>query len=147
MGINFLKQELLLTKKEVSSFAKEVAKALEIQPILCLKGDLGTGKTFFTSKLIQHLTEDANLNITSPTFNIANIYKTKTGKSIYHFDLYRIKNFEELENTGFFEAIHTGICIIEWWDIFEERIIKFLKSPLFIDILYVDEKQRRFFYG
>ena len=73
----------ILTKKEVEGFAEEVVKRLETSKILCLRGDLGAGKTFFASKIIQNLMQDKTLNITSPTFNIVNTYKTKTGKSIY----------------------------------------------------------------
>jgi tRNA threonylcarbamoyl adenosine modification protein YjeE len=138
----------ILTKEEVEGFAQEVATRLETSKVLCLRGDLGAGKTFLSSKIIQNLMQDKTLNITSPTFNILNVYKTKTGKSIYHFDFYRIKNFGDLEDIGFFESLENGICIIEWWDVFEENIKKFLISPIFIDILYLEGNKREFnYYG
>jgi tRNA threonylcarbamoyladenosine biosynthesis protein TsaE len=138
----------ILKKEEVDDFANKIASKVEACKILCLKGDLGAGKTFFASKVIEHLAQDKTLNITSPTFNIVNIYKTKTGKSIYHFDLYRIKSFEELENIGFFESIENGICIIEWWNVLGEEIKNFLHSPIFVDIFYIDEEKREFkYYG
>ena len=43
-------------------------------------------------------------------------YQTKKGE-VFHFDLYRLKNADELENIGFFESLRTGICLIEWPEI------------------------------
>jgi tRNA threonylcarbamoyladenosine biosynthesis protein TsaE len=139
-------KELILTKKEVQLYAKEVSLKLLNKKILCLRGNLGAGKTFFASKVIQNLTQDITLNITSPTFSIVNVYNTKDEKSIHHFDFYRLKSFNELENIGFFDAIEEGICIIEWWDIFEGEMKNLLKNAIFIDIINVSSTKRKFIY-
>ena len=59
----------------------------------------------------------------SPTFNIVYSYKTQKGE-IFHFDLYRIKHEEELENIGFFEVIKNNITLIEWPQIAEKYLPK-----------------------
>ena len=135
--------ELILTKAQVPDFAKKVAEDLQLNPILALSGELGAGKTFFCQELIKLLIGEKNLNITSPTFNIVNIYNTKDEKSIYHFDLYRIKTEAELENIGFFEAIDEGICLVEWPEVAKN----FLQNINFLDIFKVDNNKRKFVYG
>jgi len=112
-----MKKELLIkSKEEMSSFARELPKILhtmfKIQKVICLNGTLGAGKTFFAKEFIGSLLSEEQ-EITSPTFNLLNIYDTKEGE-IFHFDLYRLKNEDELENIGFFDAIKSGICLIEW---------------------------------
>ena len=139
-------KELILTKTEVPPFAKIIAEELAYKNILCLTGDLGAGKTFFSSKVIQLLTGDEALSVTSPTFSIVNVYNTKNEKSIYHFDLYRIKTLKELESIGFFEALNEGICIIEWWNIFESELKNYLKNAIFLDIKYINKNKRKFIY-
>ena len=59
----------------------------------------------------------------SPTFNLVYSYDTKKGE-VFHFDLYRLKSADELENIGFFDALKNGICLIEWPEIAAE----FLKN-------------------
>ena len=139
-------KEFILTQNEVLSFAKQIAQDLLKKNILCLKGSLGSGKTFLSSQIIRLLTENETQNVTSPTFNIVNEYKMKNEKSIYHFDLYRIKKFNELENIGLFDSMDNGICIIEWWDNFKDDLKIFLQDSLFIDIIHLDQKKRKFIY-
>lgn len=80
--------------------------------IATFSGDLGAGKTTFIKEIIrQSGSEDL---VSSPSFSIVNEYLCHTG-SIYHFDLYRIKDPEELWNIGWFDYLDSGnICLIEW---------------------------------
>jgi len=80
--------------------------------ILILSGNLGSGKTFLAKKIINSIL-DQDLNVTSPTFGLWNIYNNKD-ITINHFDLYRIKSIDELFQIGFTEAISDNISIIEW---------------------------------
>ena len=66
--------------------------------ILCLEGKMGSGKTTFIKSICKNLSVIDN--ITSPTFSLINEYQTLSGNIIYHFDLYRIKNKEEVFNLG-----------------------------------------------
>jgi tRNA threonylcarbamoyladenosine biosynthesis protein TsaE len=86
------------------------------EKIFLLRGNLGAGKT----QLIKFLLEDLTLDpVTSPTFNLLNVYKDKKNNTQYfHFDLYKKNNIPiwQLEEIGFhelFENIHNK-CFIEW---------------------------------
>ncbi|MDN5424047.1 MAG: tRNA (adenosine(37)-N6)-threonylcarbamoyltransferase complex ATPase subunit type 1 TsaE, partial [Chryseobacterium sp.] len=88
--------------------------------ILLLKGNLGAGKTTFTQFLLKNLGSQDEVN--SPTYSIVNEYTTPEGK-IYHFDLYRLKNIEEVYDIGIEEYLdHAFLCIIEWPEVYEEEL-------------------------
>jgi len=87
--------------------------------IICLIGDLGTGKTHLTKGIAKGLSiED---HVTSPTFTIVNEY---TGRlKLYHFDVYRVNDPEEIEAIGFDEYIFSdAVSIIEWANYIQELI-------------------------
>ena len=106
---------MINSKTEMKAFARKVAQEAKIGDVFALKGTLGAGKSFFAKHFINALMEKET-EILSPTFNLVYDYDGKLGK-IYHFDLYRLKNPEELENIGFFEALENGITLIEWPEI------------------------------
>lgn len=113
--------------------------ALELLPfviknkLLLLKGDLGSGKTFFSQQLIRALINDDNAIVGSPTFNIVKTYKTIDNTLIYHYDLYRLKSAAEFEEIGLLDNINTrsGIFLIEWPEIAQDL---FFAPYLTIDI-------------
>ena len=105
---------------EMIEFAKEIANSIEGNKVIALYGNLGVGKSFFAKNLINFLQEIPS-EVLSPTFNIVYSYKTKKSE-IFHFDLYRIKHEEELENIGFFETIKSNITLIEWPQIAEKYL-------------------------
>ncbi len=85
------------------------------------RGNLGSGKTTLIKKMVKLLggIDEA----ISPTFSILNIYKTQNHSDIYHFDLYRIKNTEELMEIGFEDYVSSGnYCFIEWPEIVKEYL-------------------------
>lgn len=88
--------------------------------ILLLKGDLGAGKTTFTKLLMEHLGSDDEVN--SPTYALVNEYQCNFGK-VFHFDLYRVNDIEELYDMGIEEYLETGyLSIIEWPEIYENEL-------------------------
>jgi tRNA threonylcarbamoyladenosine biosynthesis protein TsaE len=88
--------------------------------ILLLKGNLGAGKTTFTQFLLKNL--GSTDEISSPTYSIVNEYNTPKGK-VYHFDLYRLKNIEEVYDIGIEEYLDNAfLCIIEWPEVYEEEL-------------------------
>ncbi|WP_419868309.1 tRNA (adenosine(37)-N6)-threonylcarbamoyltransferase complex ATPase subunit type 1 TsaE [Chryseobacterium sp. CT-SW4] len=88
--------------------------------ILLLKGNLGAGKTTFTQFLLKEL--GSNDEVSSPTYSIVNEYNTPKGK-VYHFDLYRLKNIEEVYDIGIEEYLDNSfLCIIEWPEVYEEEL-------------------------
>ena len=89
--------------------------------IICLVGDLGTGKTHLTKGIAKGL--EINEHITSPTFTIVNEYDGRL--KLYHFDVYRVNDPDEIAAIGFDEYIFSdGVSIIEWANYIEELIPK-----------------------
>ena len=97
--------------KETENIAKAFAKNLKPGDVVTLDGDLGAGKTAFTQGLAKGLgVEDY---VSSPTFTIVNCYEGKY--PLYHFDVYRIEDSDEMYEIGFDEYVGTdGIAVIEW---------------------------------
>ncbi|MCM8709761.1 tRNA (adenosine(37)-N6)-threonylcarbamoyltransferase complex ATPase subunit type 1 TsaE [Clostridium sp. SYSU_GA19001] len=100
---------------------KQLGKLVKPGDILCLIGDLGSGKTHITKGIAQGLEIDDY--ITSPTFTIVNEYDGRL--KVYHFDVYRINDPDEIYAIGFDEYIFSnGVSIIEWANYIEELIPK-----------------------
>ncbi|MCC8483289.1 MAG: tRNA (adenosine(37)-N6)-threonylcarbamoyltransferase complex ATPase subunit type 1 TsaE [Rickettsia endosymbiont of Labidopullus appendiculatus] len=117
--MKFQKESVILNNEQDSiSFAQTIAKNLESNKIITFSGDLGCGKTFICREIIKHFC-GSDINISSPTFNLLQIYKTSKFM-IYHFDLYRLNYLEEIYELGIEEALHGNICLIEWPEIIEE---------------------------
>ncbi len=122
------------------SCLREILVELKIDyPVILLTGEMGAGKTTFTSHLVRSF--DKSLNPNSPTFNLMNEYRTSEF-SIFHFDLYRLKSSEEVDNLGFEEIWgKQGLSIVEWWQIATDY---FDKSAIEVKLEVVDEERRRF---
>ena len=80
--------------------------------VVAMFGDLGAGKTAFTRGFAKGMGIDSD--VSSPTFALVNEYRGK-GKTLYHFDMYRISGWDDLYSTGYFDYLDAGGClIIEW---------------------------------
>ncbi|MCW7491572.1 tRNA (adenosine(37)-N6)-threonylcarbamoyltransferase complex ATPase subunit type 1 TsaE [Leptospira sp. 2 VSF19] len=91
-------------------------------PVILISGEMGAGKTTFIREWFSHY--DTNSSINSPTFSLYNIYDSPNFR-LYHFDLYRIRVLEELEDLGFEEIWgKEGVSAIEWWQIAEPNLPK-----------------------
>jgi len=96
---------------ETRKFAQGFARKLRKGDILCLKGELGSGKTTFIQGLARGL--GIRGNVVSPTFVLLAEYKGKI--PLYHFDLYRLNSTEEIRALGYEEFFYgSGITVIEW---------------------------------
>ena len=105
---------------ETTNIGEALGKLLNAGDIICLTGDLGTGKTHITKGIAKGL--NITDNITSPTFNIVNEYDTGRLK-FYHFDVYRVNDPDEIAAIGFDEYIFgDGVSVIEWSNYIEELI-------------------------
>lgn len=95
---------------ETEDFAEDFSKNLNGNEIIALYGGLGVGKTAFTRGLARGLgVED---NVSSPTFAIVNEYSGSP--NLYHFDMYRIESWNDLNSIGFFDYIGNGVVVVEW---------------------------------
>ncbi len=104
---------------------------------VCLYGDLGAGKTNFTYGIARGLDVQEQY-ITSPTFTFVNEYPGRV--PLYHIDLYRLKDPDELENIGFEEYIESdGVSVIEWAERAEDALPV---EGLSVYLTYVDEHSR-----
>lgn len=103
--------------EETQSIAAEFALKLKQSDVLCMYGDLGVGKTAFVQGLAKGLGIDEH--ITSPTFTIVNEYVGIL--PLYHFDVYRIVDSDEMYEIGYEEYIYgDGISVVEWPQLIED---------------------------
>ena len=106
----------LSSEKKTEELANKISKKLKLGNVVFFEGEMGVGKTTFIRYLINNLQKENRLKITevtSPTFNLLNEYKIKEIK-INHYDLFRIKNLDEIHNLGLFDNISNAITLIEW---------------------------------
>lgn len=92
--------------------AQRIARLAKPGDAIALEGDLGAGKTEFARAFIR-ARAGRPIEVASPTFTLVQPYELPSG-TIFHFDLYRLKGPEEVEELGFYEALGTGIVLIEW---------------------------------
>ena len=99
----------------MQNLARSVADACFENDVILLNGTLGSGKTAFATFFIQALSESKQ-HVSSPTFPIMLEYETRKGM-VRHFDLYRLKNYEEIFHVGLEESMQSGLTLVEWPDI------------------------------
>ena len=123
---------------DIDTLAKEISTLIS-HSIILFDGSMGMGKT----TLIKALCNRLNVidTVSSPTFSLINEYKTKDGKSIYHFDCYRLETPEEAYDFGAEEYLDSGsICLIEW----AEKIQPLLPQEVHrIKLKYIDQNTRK----
>ena len=123
-----MREEISHSVKETEEIARKFAKTVKPGDIVCLFGNLGSGKTHFTRGFVQAF-GIASEEVDSPTFTIINEYEGDV--SVYHVDCYRLEHHSEALEIGVEDYLYgDGICIIEW----PERILELLPE----DILRVE---------
>ncbi len=112
-----MKEFRTFSSQETVEVAKRLGNILQNGDVICLNGDLGTGKTAFTNGIAQSLGIDGY--ITSPTFTIVNEYRGNI--PLFHFDVYRIGEPDEMFDIGYDEYISgEGVVVIEWADLIKD---------------------------
>ncbi len=91
----------------MEALGTSLAKRLKGNELICLKGELGAGKTTFVKGLAKGFGIKEGYQVRSPTFTIVNEYPTRKGKLI-HIDLYRVRDFD------YSEFLDEGVVIVEW---------------------------------
>ena len=102
-------------EKDTFEYAKKLASEAKKGGVYALNGPLGAGKTAFAKGFAKGLGIDEP--VVSPTFTLVSIYES--GKMpLYHFDVYRISDISEMDETGFEDYIYgDGVTLIEWADL------------------------------
>ena len=99
-----------------------MGKQAKAGSVFTLNGDLGVGKTVFTQGFAKGLGIEDTVN--SPTFTIVQIYE-EGRMPLYHFDVYRIGDVEEMEEIGYEDYFYgEGVCLIEWAELIEEILLE-----------------------
>ncbi len=112
------------TQEVAEAFARELSDETSVCNVVSLEGELGAGKTTFMKGFARGL--GIKQSITSPTFIIFRAFDLKKNvfKRLYHFDLYRLKSYEDLGVLGFKEIIADpqNLVLIEWGDMIFEHL-------------------------
>ena len=123
----------------LDSAAEEFVSLIGPARIIAISGEMGAGKTTFIQALCRVLGVSQIVN--SPTFALVNEYFTLEGESVYHFDLYRIENPEELFDIGYEDYLFSGAyCFIEWP---EKASALIPVEALHVDIKVLDDEKRK----
>lgn len=105
-------------KEDTYRIGKELGQQAVSGQVYCIYGDLGVGKTVFAQGFADGLGIRDVVN--SPTFTIVKEYEGGRLK-LYHFDVYRIGDVDEMEEIGYQDMIDgDGVCLIEWANLIEE---------------------------
>ncbi len=122
--------------EDTEHIAREIAQTLKGNEVIAMKGGLGVGKTTFTRGLVSFFGVDSGVH--SPTFAIVNEYHGTV--PVYHFDMYRVMDEDDLYSTGFYDYLGKGLIIIEW----SENILDYLPSDaIFIELAYGEDMDSR----
>ena len=116
--------------EDTACLAQKVAERLNGGEVILLNGQLGAGKTAFTKCLAKSL--GVKDTVTSPTFAFMKEYSGRL--PLYHFDLYRVADEDELYELGLNEYLYMdGVCVVEW-NKFED-----VRDPIIIDVSTLDD--------
>ena len=125
-------------EEDTRAFGLKLAEEAEPGTVYALIGDLGTGKTTLTKSIAEGL--GIERHITSPTFTIVQEYR-EGRLPLFHFDVYRLRNAEDLFEIGADEYFYgRGVCVVEWADLVMEALPEDTK---FICIDYAEEENGR----
>ncbi len=124
-----MEEHLIKSPEEMEALGASLAKKLKGSEVICLRGELGAGKTTFVKGLAKGLGIKEGYQVRSPTFTIVNEYPTDKGKLI-HVDLYRVRDFD------FSEFIGEGVVAVEWREEGKE-------CDIIVEIDIVDERERK----
>lgn len=119
-AVTMLKEETTHSEQETLALAKRFSKVLEPGDVVCLEGELGTGKTRFVKGMASYFGIDPS-EVHSPTFTL--IHEYSGSLPLYHFDCYRMERAEEALEIGAEEYFYgEGVSVIEWPEIIKSII-------------------------
>ena len=104
---------------ETEGFGRELGLGVKGDEVIAMFGGLGMGKTAFVRGLAEGLGVPPE-TVSSPTFAIVHEHSGRV--RLYHYDMYRVETWEELDSTGFFEAVGNGVVAVEWSENIENAL-------------------------
>lgn len=118
--MTYQQEYMVNSATETKEFGKVIGRHAVDGLVIAFQGDLGAGKTH----LAQGIAEGMGINgtVASPTFTLLNEYEGHNHLALYHFDLYRLEQTEELDGIAFYEYGTEGVTLIEWADRFFDEI-------------------------
>ncbi len=132
---------ILNSEKDTKEFAENFLEKIKLNYNVFVYGEMGVGKTTFVKYLVNGFQKKNKLKITdvtSPTFNLLNQYDLNKFV-INHYDLFRLKNDDELKNLDLFEDNLNAVSLIEWPEIIKKKPKKLIE--LFFK--YEEDYQKR----
>ena len=136
-------ETLNLNLEGLKKFCENVSLYLKKGDIICLSGDLGSGKTTFSRYLINSIYKNQNKEppnvVKSPSFPILLTYELNNFE-IYHYDLYRVSKNSELIHLNIFEELNNSITLVEWPGTILDSLQNYNYFSIHFDIL--DENTR-----
>ena len=138
------KEILSLNLNDIENFCEKISQKINIGHVICLSGELGSGKTTLVRYLINSIYKNYNKKkpqfIKSPSFPILLTYEVNNFE-IYHYDLYRITKSNELLELNIFEELNNSITFIEWPEIILDSLRGYNYFSLNLEI--IDEYIRK----
>ena len=117
-----MKEFISKNVSDTDVIASEIASLLKKGDVLALYGEMGAGKTAFVRGLVKALCPECLPLVHSPTFAIVNEYEGDS-VTVYHYDLYRISDEDDLYSTGYFDRLGgEGIVVTEWSELIDAAI-------------------------
>ena len=113
----------LKSLEDTRKFSENISKIINEGDIIFLYGEIGVGKTTFVRNIVNYLENKNKIKkseVLSPTFNIVYDYNVGNFK-ILHYDLYRIKNYNDISQLGMFDTSHDHIKIVEWPELIKQK--------------------------
>ena len=129
--------------QDLDAISKDVIRSAQGLSVWLINGEMGAGKTTLVKSICRELS--VTEVVSSPTFSIINEYKTAEGKSIFHFDFYRLESEAEAFDIGVNEYFESGsICLVEW----AEKIPSLIPEHYFEITLQINDlTSRAIYYG
>tara|TARA_B100000029_G_scaffold13081_1_gene13664 strand:+ start:445 stop:900 length:456 start_codon:yes stop_codon:yes gene_type:complete len=113
----------LKSLEDTKNFSESISNIIKAGDVIFLYGEIGSGKTTFTRFVINYFESKnkiKNSDVLSPTFNIVYDYDVGEEK-ILHYDLYRLKNYNDISQLDIFENSNEYIKIVEWPELIEQK--------------------------
>ncbi|MGB7338206.1 MAG: tRNA (adenosine(37)-N6)-threonylcarbamoyltransferase complex ATPase subunit type 1 TsaE [Phototrophicaceae bacterium] len=127
--------------EQTQRYGIRLGKLLQAGDIICLSGDMGAGKTVFSSGIGQGW--GTRNKVTSPTYNLVHQHNRAQDKlTLYHLDCYRMQSIDEIDTIGFDDMVESkGVIIIEWAERIEDALPN---NHLWVELGVVEELRRNF---